>query len=205
MYTAVYVIVVFAGLAMTVREGLWSNTITLTNIVISGLVAFGFYSPITTWLDVQLSGEWTYVLDYFVVWAIFVATMVLLRYITGAASRTRMRFRHPIDPVGGPAMGLIAAWVLASFVLATLHMVPMPKDAFGGKLVHSVADVNGGKSALMAPDLGWLRFVERMSNVTAYGAGGSNRFSAAGFVAAYMGHRASLEKATTKYLNVKRG
>ena len=46
-----------------------------------------------------------------------------------------MRFKHPIDPVGGPLVGFIAAWVLASFALATLHVSPMPKDAFGGKLV----------------------------------------------------------------------
>ena len=50
MYWVFYAIVIFAGLAMTVREGLWSNTITLINITISGLVAFGFYSPIVIWL-----------------------------------------------------------------------------------------------------------------------------------------------------------
>ena len=36
---------------MMVREGLWSNTITLVNIIISGLVAFGFYSPLVVYLD----------------------------------------------------------------------------------------------------------------------------------------------------------
>ena len=46
MYWAIYVIVLFAGLAMMVREGLWSNTISLVNIFVSGLVAFGFYSPL---------------------------------------------------------------------------------------------------------------------------------------------------------------
>ena len=40
-----------------------------------------------------------------------------------------MRFKHPIDPVGGPLVGFIAAWVLASFTMATLHTSPMPKDA----------------------------------------------------------------------------
>src|SRR5262245_49814239 len=193
MYYAIYAIVMFAGLAMTVREGLWSNTLTLINTAISGLIAYSFYSPLTTWLDVQTKGSYTYVLDFVVVWALFVATMLIMRAVTRAASKTRMRFRHPIDPVGGPILGLLAAWVLAGFVMSTLHMVPMPKDAFGGKLIYTTGDV-GNNSPLTSPDLGWLRFVERVTDVGAFGSSSTNRFSATGFVASYMGHRASLEK-----------
>ena len=176
----------------------------LVNVLISGLVAFGFYSPLTSWLDGQLGGQWTYVLDYVIVWGLFVATMVICRTLTRRGSATRMRFRNPIDSVAGPILGLLAAWVLASFVMATLHMVPMKKDSFGGMLLHSTSDVES-KSSLTAPDLGWLRFVERMSQETSFGSSSTNRFSAIGFIAAYQNHRANLEKATTKSLRVNRG
>ena len=49
---------------MMVREGLWSNAITLVNIIISGLVAFGFYSPLVIYLDEMLDGQYTYLLDF---------------------------------------------------------------------------------------------------------------------------------------------
>ena len=74
--------------------------------------------------------------------------MVICRALTGAASKTRMRFKHPIDPVGGPLVGLIAAWVLASFTLATLHTSPMAKEAFGGKLVYDAKSA----SVMTQPD-----------------------------------------------------
>ena len=49
MFYIIYGIVIFAGLAMTVREGLWSNTLTLICIIFSGLVAlpnwFRDYNP----------------------------------------------------------------------------------------------------------------------------------------------------------------
>src|SRR5262245_4026290 len=136
MYTAFYLIILFAGLAMMVREGLWSNTITLISIIVAGLIAFGFYSPIVVYLDEQMTdGQHTYWLDFAVIWALYAVTFVVLRVFTAAASKTRMRFKHPIDPVGGPLVAFIAAWVLAAFTLATLHVAPMPKDAFGGKLV----------------------------------------------------------------------
>src|SRR5262245_30105256 len=106
MYWAAYGIVFFAGLAMTVREGLWSNTLTLLNIIISGLVAFGFYTPLVIYLDERVTdGQHTYWLDFAIIWALYFVTMVILRTLMGAASKTRMRFKNPIDPVGGPIAG----------------------------------------------------------------------------------------------------
>src|SRR3954469_23112652 len=131
MYWAIYGIVIFAGLAMTVREGVWSNTLTLINTIISGLVAFGFYSSIVVYLDEEAtSGQHTYWLDFAIIWALFCVAMIIFRVITGALSKTKLRFKNPIDPVAGPIIGFLATWVLAAFALATLHVSPMPKDAF---------------------------------------------------------------------------
>jgi hypothetical protein len=191
MYWAIYLIAMFAGVAMMVREGLWSNTITLVNIIISGLVAFGFYSPLVIYLDELSDGEHTYWLDFAVIWALYAATMVVCRSIAGAASKTRMRFKNPIDPVGGPVAGILAAWVFAAFALATLHMSPMPKDAFGGKLLHD--DVNSA-SFVTSPDAAWLRFVEKMSKPAALGSPSTGQFTAKDFVKIYQIRREKLEK-----------
>jgi hypothetical protein len=200
MYWAVYGIVLFAGLAMMVREGLWSNTIMLVNILISGLVAFGFYMPLVIYLDEMTDGEHTYWLDFAVIWVLYIVAMVITRTLTAAASKTRMRFKNPLDPVGGPLVGLIAAWVLASFATATLHVSPMPKDAFSGKLNH--ADV-ASASAITSPDAAWLRFVEVLSQATALGGGNTERFSADAFVKIYSDRREKFDKATS--LVVSRG
>ena len=200
MYWTVYAIVMFVGLAMTVREGLWSNAIALINITISGLVAFGFYSPLVIYLDELSDGEHTYWLDFAVIWALYAAAMVVCRAVTAAASKTRMRFKNPIDPIGGPLVGLITAWVLASFTLATLHTSPMPSDAFSGKLLHD--DVTTA-SALTSPDAAWLRFVERMSRPTALGSENTQQFGAKGFVKIYKDRRTAFENAES--LVVSRG
>lgn len=202
MFWAIYLAVLFASVAMMVREGLWSNTLTLINIIVSGLAAFGFYSPLAIMLDEQTDGQFTYLLDFLCLWVIFIVMMLICRLLTGAASRTRMRFKNPIDPVGGPLVGVIAAWVLAGFITATLHTSPMPRDAFSGKLVHSQSEV-ATKSGLMAPDLGWLRFVQRVSAVKSLGSSGTDQFSAAAFVKIYEDHRTKFEKAGS--VKVRRG
>jgi hypothetical protein len=198
MYWAVYLIVLFAGLAMMVREGLWSNTIMLVNIIISGLVAFGFYSPLVIYLDEMSDGEHTYWLDFAVIWALYAAAMVVTRALTGAASRTRMRFKNPIDPIGGPLMGLIAAWVLAAFTMATLHVSPMPKDAFSGKL--TTANFASASWAT-SPDVTWLRFVEKMAEPPALGRGPQNQFGAEAFIKIYENRREKFDQATSLVVN----
>jgi hypothetical protein len=192
MYPAIYGIVMFASVAMMVREGLWSNTLTLFNIIVSGLVAFGFYSPLVIYLDELSGGQHTYWLDFAVIWGLFMAAMAICRSLTGAVSKTRMRFKHPIDPVGGPLIGIIASWVLASFVLATLHTSPMPKDQFGDWLKHS--DI-ASASPIWTPDAAWLRFVEKMSQVAALGSPGTERFRASAFITIYADHREKFDKA----------
>jgi hypothetical protein len=201
MFWAIYLAVLFAAFAMMVREGLWSNSISLVNIIISGLVAFGFYMPLVIYIDEELNGQYTYVLDFVVIWFLYVVSMVICRAVTGAASKTRMRFKNPIDPIGGPVVGLLAAWVLAAIVMATLHTSPMPKDAFGGKLV-SPADV-ASASRFTSPDAAWLRFVEAMSAPAALGSARTERFSANGFVKIYQDHREKFGKADG--IKVRRG
>ena len=172
-YWIIFAIVLFAGIAMMVREGMWSNTITLVNIFISGLVAFGFYSAIVVYLDEDVtSGQHTYWLDFAIVWALFSATMVVCRSLTAALSKTRLRFKYPLDPVGGPLIGFLAAWVLAAFTLATLHMSPMPKDAFGDKLIYTDTD---SVSIITHPDAAWLTFFATMSQPDVLG-GSTDRF-----------------------------
>jgi uncharacterized membrane protein required for colicin V production len=203
MYSVIYLAVWFAGSAMLVREGLWSNAISLVNVLVSGLVAFSFYSPLAIYLDELLDGQYTYLLDFVTIWALFVITMLICRLATGLASGSRMRFKNPIDPIGGPIMGELASWALAAFVMATLHTSPMPKDAFGGSLIYSDEDV-ASANALFNPDLGWLRFVQRVTQPDAFGHAGGGGFSAKAFVQIYADHREKYQQAKPDWIRVRR-
>jgi uncharacterized membrane protein required for colicin V production len=200
MYWALFFVAFFPTLAMMIQPGFWSNAITLINIIISGVVAFAFYSPLAIYLDEMLDGEYTYLLDFVCIWLLFIVTMVICRVITGVASKTRMRFKHPIDPVGGPVVALIGAWVMASMVMATLHTAPMPADAFSGKLLH---DDVASASSLSSPDIGWLRFMQTVTQADSFGRAGGG-FSAEGFVKIYEAHRTAFGKAAPKWIVVRR-
>lgn len=180
--------VFFATLAMYIDKGLWSNTLATMNIVISGLLAFGFYAPAARMAAENGLSSFTYLLDFLFVWAVYtVAFLVLYRVMSGALSKTRMRFKNPIDSVGGPLMAGVAGWVMMCFVAATLHMAPFGKDAFGGVF----ADTNR-TSPITNPDLAWLSIADKM--LSSNHLGGGTEFSMRTYVSNFIKQREALGK-----------
>ena len=190
-------IVFFATFAMMVTEGLWSNTITLMLMIVSGLVAFGFAQPVTVMADEATNGEYTYLLDIVVIWGLFSLTMGILKAICAGLSKTRAKFIPQIDTFGGMVVGLVAGAVMAGIVGASLHATPLPKDGLGGGMDYPPGDLSS--AGILALDIGWLRVVEAAS---AAGLTGGTEFSAEDFVAIYGDHRERYE--ATESMKVRR-
>ncbi len=131
MYYVIFGLLFFAGFAMMIREGFWSNTLNVIAIMLSGIAAFGLYQPLTIMLDEKTEGSYTYLLDIVVLYAVFVISLVLLKALFGVISRNKLRFRRPIDDIGGPAMAAIGGYAAAAFVMASLHAAPLWSDIFG--------------------------------------------------------------------------
>ncbi|MBN1852613.1 MAG: CvpA family protein [Pirellulales bacterium] len=142
---------------MMIREGLWSNTITLFNILFSGLLAFTLYGPVAIWLDELLNGQYTYLIDFLTIWMVFSICMILLRLCTDFLSRIRVRFKKPIEAAGGPIVSLVAAWIMVGIVSASMHTAPLPKGLLGEAIV--VENESDVEWALTKPHIHWLRFI----------------------------------------------
>jgi hypothetical protein len=135
LYYGILAATFFATFAMMVQLGLWSNMITTINIVLSALIAFGYYQALGKLLvdKIDSAGQFTYLLDFMCLWLVYIiAFMVLQRLLAANLSRTRMRFKHPIDAVGGPAVALIAAFFTTGLVGSSLQAAPLAADCFNG-------------------------------------------------------------------------
>ncbi|MCA9238900.1 MAG: CvpA family protein, partial [Planctomycetales bacterium] len=168
----VLVFVIFgATLAMTVQEGLWNNLMTLANLMLASVIAFGFYQPLTILLDEWSGGQYTYVLDHLVFWFLFGLAVTVLKTLGVSLSDTKLKFLHPLNKFAGPAVGVLCGLVLASVVAMSLHMTPFGKDFLGGALVHEGGAADS-PSLVGSPDLSFLAAVSLFANPDGLGGAG---------------------------------
>jgi hypothetical protein len=127
LLTLLLAFVFFAGVSMTVNEGLWNNTITVFIIIIAALISIPWGGVLGAAIVVaaQPSEENTWAFLFAGVWGVFALSATLLRLIADKLSRVRMRFVPQLDKIGGVLMGLVVATLFNSYLAVTLVLLPL--------------------------------------------------------------------------------
>lgn len=122
----------FAGVAMTINEGLWSNTIALLCILISGCASVAAGVPLGVMIldQIGLDAANAWYCVFAGIWGVFVLSLLVLRIVTDRASQVRVRFLPIVDKIGGILMGLFVATMLTSFAASTLLAAPIKAGAW---------------------------------------------------------------------------
>jgi hypothetical protein len=186
---------VFIAVAFAVwGEGPWSGLIMLLNILLAASLATAWYSPLVRWLEPKFP-SYTYMLDFVVIQGLFCLFLLLFRDVTDRLSRTRVRFRKPVELVAGPLIAVITAWVMVGFTAATLHTAFVPRS-----FIQSSPDARLFFG--LGPDRWWLSW---MRAATAHGPFGSaeQAFDPEGdFIDRYATRRKLLEKQESLRIDV---
>lgn len=128
LYLAILLMFVFfAGVAMTIGEGLWSNSILLILVMLCGVLAFVTGLPLASFVleQAEPSEEYTWHFVMACVWGVFALSMTIMRMLLERASRVKVKFVGPLDMIAGPLMGLFVAVMFTSFVTLTLSQIPI--------------------------------------------------------------------------------
>lgn len=124
--TIVLIFVFFAGMAMTINEGLWSNTVLLLCIILGGLFAIFGGIPLGLFIidqaDVANENIWHCI--FAGVWGVFIVSVTIMRVLFEKSSRTRVKFVPPLERAAGPLMGLFVAVMFTSFAAYTIERIP---------------------------------------------------------------------------------
>jgi hypothetical protein len=151
-------VIVAAGLWF---QGLWSNAVTLINLLFAMLLATNFWE----WWCTTLEGlhpffaSLTYLLDFVVLWFLFVFFFVFLRLITDLLSRTRVKFEMPVEMAGRSILAIWCAWLVVCFTAFSLQMAPLNNPNPMG----AWATPNQASFLFVSPDRLWLRFMQSRS------------------------------------------
>lgn len=129
--TGFLAVIGFIIIGMMWTEGLWTNAITFFNVLFAGLVAWNYFEPAANFLEEQ-EKSFTYLVDFIAFWGIFAITFNILRAITDLVSKTKARFRKPVEMGGGIVFAILTALLMLTIVTSSLHFAPLGTGAFGG-------------------------------------------------------------------------
>jgi hypothetical protein len=188
------VLIFVAVFASLMNQGLWSNTITLVNVITSGLVATNYFEPVAAYFDKQ-EPSFHYVWDFAAIWLLFGITMVVLRAATDYMSKIKVRFLLPLDRAGGIVMAIWASWVVVCFATMTLHTAPLARHFLAGAFQQQP---DSKMLFGLGPDRLWLAWVHRESQGVFSRFRGVAPFDPQGdFIVRYSNRRGDFEKQDT--------
>jgi len=157
MISILLILIFVACFASLMTGGLWSNTITLVNVITSGLLATNYFEPLADFFDKQ-EPAYTYIWDFLALWVIFIVSMLVLRVATDYVSNVKVKFFLPVEKAGGIIMAIWASWIVLCFATMTLHTAPLSRNFMGFQNEPSSKMLFG-----LAPDRLWLAWVHRES------------------------------------------
>jgi len=140
-------------------QGLWSNAVTLINLIVAMLIATNFWEPICDLIESFGAGSFTYLLDFVVLWFLFVFSFVFLRLFTDLLSRTRVKFEMPVEMTGRSLLAIWNAWLLVCFTAFSLQMAPLNNPTPLG----AWSAPNSSVFLFLPADRFWLRFMQSRS------------------------------------------
>ena len=140
-------------------QGLWSNAVTLINLLVAMMLATNLWEPICTLIEGFGAESFTYLLDFVVLWFLFVFAFVFLRLISDLLSQTRVKFEMPVEMAGRSILAIWCAWLVVCFTAFSLQMAPLNSENPMG----AWATPNQASFLFVSPDRLWLRFMQSRS------------------------------------------
>jgi len=134
------------------REGLWSSAVMLLNTLAAATFATAWYETGVAFLLKRGMSSYDYLLDFICIWGLFAILLLALREISDRVSRTKVRFRKPVEMFGCPIVAAATAWIVVCFTAATLHTAAVPRD-----LIQATPEARMFFG--LSPDRRWLQWV----------------------------------------------
>lgn len=137
--------------------GLWSNMITLINLLLASMLASSIYQPVCGEL-IGINSTYRSLYDFLAVWLVFCVSFFILRGLTDILSAYRLKFDPITEMIGRSVLSIWIALVFICFSFFTLQMAPLT-PAFYGREVPATSPEDVGT----IPDKLWLAFIQSRS------------------------------------------
>ena len=156
--TIVCFLIIAICVAMNLNEGMWGNSLTMFNAIFAAMIATNLFEAVAAFFS-DTFPSYTYFADFLALWAVFCVALLVLELGVSFISRTKVRFKLPVEQAGRIVFGLLAGWVIVCFFLFSLHTAPTVRNSFG----KAFAETPTSTHFFVSPDRLWLGFVQSRS------------------------------------------
>jgi hypothetical protein len=153
MLTAICVLMILAVGYAHMRDGLFTALCMLVNVLIAGVIAFGFFEPIADWLEGHVQGgSVAGYEDFIALVVLFAGSVIVLRSITNRLAPDMLDFPANAQ-YGGAVFGLVTGYFAAGFILCAMQTLPWHENflSFQPRLSN-----DSGPRSIFPPDRLWL-------------------------------------------------
>lgn len=109
--------------------GMWSNFITLINLILSALIATSFYETVAARLLDSMS-TYAVLIEFVAIWITFLVPFFLIRAATDVLTAYRLKFDPITELVGRSLLSVLIALAFVCFAAFTMQMGPLPPHLF---------------------------------------------------------------------------
>lgn len=136
------------------REGLFTATAYLLNVLFSGFVTYEFFEPLADSLEGTL-GETMFAgfEDFLAQIAIFAVCLIALRWAVNELSPNLIDYPLPAQQFGAAAGGFLAGYLLAGFLICSFQTLPWHERFLG---FEPPGEVESAGRSVLPPDRVWL-------------------------------------------------
>lgn len=154
MYPILVSLLIFVVVAgATWWFGLWSNLITLVNLLLAASIASSIYEPVSFAIT-SSQRSFVYLADFIAVWLCFALCFIVLRGITDSLSGYRLKFNTIVEMTGRSVLSIWIACVFVCFSMFTVQLAPLPEGFYGDRKYQAQGTI---------PDRAWLAFIQSRS------------------------------------------
>lgn len=149
------------------RQGVLPAFAMACNVLVSGLVAFNFFEPISTELDPMLGDSFLHGYeDSICLVLLFCITLGFLRWLTNALIHSSIEYPPVLQQGGSVLFGMLTGYLVAGFLLCVAQTMP-----FDEHFLRFDARVDPEAPAakvrrVLPPDRVWLAMMHRASEKT---------------------------------------
>ena len=149
------------------RQGVLPAFAMMCNVLLSGLIAFGFFEPLAAELDPMMTGSFLHGYeDSLCLIVLFCLPLMFLRWLANALIHTHIEYNVVLQQGGAVLFSLLTGYLVAGFLVCVAQTLPLDEHFLQFEARMDTQSAGAKLRRVLPPDRVWLALMHRASETS---------------------------------------